>query len=159
MAEAAALTLPDPRAAGVRASELLEQVGIARVRHRAFPHELSGGMRQRVIIAMAVANEPRVIVADEPVTGLDVVTQARILRLLLDLRERLGLAVILISHDLPLVTRTADELVVMQSGRVVEAGPAETVAAEPRHPHTRALLTAAPPLRRGSPAPGPVRGR
>lgn len=159
VAEAAALTRPDRRAAAVRASELLEQVGIARERHGAFPHELSGGMRQRVIIAMAVANEPRVIVADEPVTGLDVVTQVRILRLLLDLRERLGLAVILISHDLPLVARTAEELVVMQAGRVVEAGPAETVTAQPRHPHTRALLTAASPLGRGSPAPNLTGGR
>ena len=157
VAEAAALTRPDPRAAAVRASELLEQVGIARERHRAFPHELSGGMRQRVMIAMAVANEPRVVVADEPVTGLDVVTQARILRLLLDLRQRLRLAVILISHDLPLVARTADELLVMQSGRVVEAGPAETVLSAPEHPHTRALLAAAlAPA--GEPVARPARG-
>lgn len=149
--EAAALTRQDPAAAAVRAGELLERVGIPADRHGAFPHELSGGMRQRVLIAMAVANEPRVIVADEPVTGLDVVTQARIMRLLLDLRERLGLAVLLISHDLPLLARTADELVVMQAGRVVEAGPADVVAAQPRHPHTRALVAAS---QLGAPAPG-----
>lgn len=142
VAEAAALTRPDPAAAASRARDLLERVGIAHDRHGAFPHELSGGMRQRVLIAMAVTNEPRVIVADEPVTGLDVVTQAQIIRLLLDLRDRLGLAVILILHDLPLVARTADELLVMQSGRIVEAGPAQAVAAEPQHSHTRTLLTA-----------------
>ena len=104
-------------------------------------------MRQRVAIAMAVANEPSLIVADEPVTGLDVVTQARILRLLNELRERLGLAVILISHDLPLVARVADELVVMQAGRVVEAGAAATVVEQPRHPHTRALVGASLTIR------------
>ncbi len=155
VAEAAALTRPDPAAAAVRAGELLEQVGIPADRHGAFPHELSGGMRQRVLIAMAVANEPRMLVADEPVTGLDVVTQARIMRLLLDLRERLGLAVLLISHDLPLLARTADELLVMQAGRIVEAGPADTVAAQPHHPHTRALVTAS---WLGAPTPG-LRGR
>ncbi|MPZ64415.1 MAG: ATP-binding cassette domain-containing protein [Pseudonocardiaceae bacterium] len=157
--EAAALTRPDAAAAAVRARELLEQVGIARDRHGAFPHELSGGMRQRVLIAMAVANEPRVIVADEPATGLDVVTQARIMKLLLDLRERLGVSVVLISHDLPLVARTADELLVMQAGRIVETGPPEAVAREPQHPHTRALLTASAGIRAASPAPRPVRGR
>ncbi len=156
VAEAAALTRSDPAAAAARAHELLEQVGIPADRHGAFPHELSGGMRQRVLIAMAVANEPRLIVADEPVTGLDVVTQARIIRLLLGLRERLGLAVLLISHDLPLVARTADELLVMQSGRIVEAGPADAVVAQPQHPHTRALLAASDPR---SAAPPPVRGR
>jgi peptide/nickel transport system permease protein len=155
VAEAAALTRPDPAAAAVRAGELLEQVGIPADRHGAFPHELSGGMRQRVLIAMAVANEPRVIVADEPVTGLDVVTQARIMRLLLDLRERLGLAVLLISHDLPLLARTADELLVMQSGRIVEAGPADVVAAQPHHAHTRTLLAASELT---APSPG-LRGR
>ncbi len=141
--EAAALTRPDGHAARDRAAELLEEVGIDRSRHAAYPHELSGGMRQRVLIVMAVINEPRVVVADEPVTGLDVVTQVRILHLLLALRERLGLAVILISHDLPLVARTVDDLVVLQDGRVVEAGPASQIAAAPQHPHTRALLAAA----------------
>jgi len=96
---------------------------------------------------MAVANEPSLVVADEPVTGLDVVTQARILQLLLELRDRLGLTLVLISHDLRLVGRVADQLLVMQGGRVVEAGAAETVTTSPRHPHTEALLAASPPLR------------
>ncbi len=140
VSEAAALTRPSSDEADARATEMLERVGIDRARHRAYPHELSGGMRQRALIAMAVVNEPRVVVADEPVTGLDVVTQGRILHLLLELREQLGLAVILISHDMPLVARTVDDIVVMQEGRIVESGPVETVARTPRHPHTRALL-------------------
>ncbi|MFP5364181.1 MAG: dipeptide/oligopeptide/nickel ABC transporter permease/ATP-binding protein [Thermoleophilia bacterium] len=149
VSEAAALTRSHSGEADARATEMLEQVGIERARQGAYPHELSGGMRQRALIAMAVVNEPRVVIADEPVTGVDVVTQGRILQLLLDLRERLGLAVILISHDMPLVARTADEIVVMQHGRVVEAGATATVVAAPGHPHTRALLQVAdvPPRR------------
>jgi peptide/nickel transport system ATP-binding protein len=145
--ESAALTRDDPGAAAKRAREVLDAVGIAAARHGAFPHELSGGMRQRVVIAMAVANEPSLVVADEPVTGLDVVTQARILALLLELRDRLGMALVLISHDLRLVGRVADQLLVMQGGRVVEAAAAETVMTSPRHPHTKALLAASPALR------------
>jgi microcin C transport system ATP-binding protein len=145
--EAAALTRDDRGAAAKRAREVLDAVGIASARHGAFPHELSGGMRQRVVIAMAVANEPSLVVADEPVTGLDVVTQARILALLLELRDRLGMALVLISHDLRLVGRVADQLLVMQGGRVVEAAAAETVMTSPRHPHTKALLAASPALR------------
>lgn len=144
----AIVTAEQRGAAPARARELLEQVGIARARHDAFPHELSGGMRQRVAIAMAMANQPSLIVADEPVTGLDVLTQARILGLMLELRQRLGLAVILISHDLPLVARVADELLVMQAGRIVEAGTAATVTERPGHPHTRALVDAALTVRR-----------
>ena len=140
VSEAAALTRPSSDEAHARATDMLERVGIERARQGAYPHELSGGMRQRALIAMAVVNEPRVVVADEPVTGLDVVTQGRILHLLLQLREQLGLAVILISHDMPLVVRTVDDIVVMQEGRVVEAGPVQAVAGAPRHPHTRALL-------------------
>ena len=140
VAEGAALTRSGSEEADARATEMLERVGIERARQRAYPHELSGGMRQRALIAMAVVNEPRVVVADEPVTGLDVVTQGRILHLLLELREQLGLAVVLISHDMPLVARTVDDIVVMQEGRVVEAGPTAKVAGAPSHPHTRALL-------------------
>ncbi len=143
VAEAAALTRAHRRDADEQAHEMLDQVGIERARHGAFPHELSGGMRQRVLIAMAVVNEPLVVVADEPVTGLDVVTQVHILRLLADLRERLGLAVLLISHDLPLIARIADDLVVMQDGRAVEVGRASQILAGARHPHTRELLAAA----------------
>ena len=146
VAEAASLTRPDPVDAGTRASELLELVGIAPSRHRAYPHELSGGMRQRVVIAMAVANQPALLVADEPVTGLDVVTQARIMKLLLDLRDRFGLSILLISHDLPLVARAADDLAVMYAGHIVESGPTSSVTAHPGHPYTAELLRAFPRL-------------
>lgn len=147
VAETAALTRSDPEEAAARATELLELVGIAPERHRAYPHELSGGMRQRVVIAIGIANGPSVLIADEPVTGLDVVTQAAILGLLLDLRARLGLAMVLISHDLPLVARVADDLAVMYGGHIVESGPAEVVRASPQHPYTRELLAAFPSLR------------
>lgn len=147
VAETAALTRPDPRAAARRAAELLELVGIPATRHGSFPHELSGGMRQRVAIAMAIANEPDVLIADEPVTGLDVVTQARILELLTGLRRELDLSMLLVSHDLRLVARVADELHVMYCGRIVEAGPAAQLGSAPIHPYTRALLAAVPSVR------------
>ena len=146
VAEAAAQTR-EPVAANARAHELLDLVGIPAERRRAYPHELSGGMRQRVVIATAIANEPSLLVADEPVTGLDVITQARILRLLLDLRDRFGLTIVLISHDLPLVARVADDLLVMYAGRAVETGRTAAVTARPRHPYTRELLRAFPSLR------------
>lgn len=154
--EAAALTR-DEAAAAARASEVLELVGIPRVRHRAYPHEFSGGMRQRVIIAMALANEPSLLIADEPTTGLDVVTQARILRLLVDLRDRLGVAILLISHDLPVVARVADDMLVMYAGRIVEDGPTADVMERPGHPYTKVLRHAFPSLRgpRGSLASAP----
>ncbi len=145
VAEAAGLTR-DPAAAAARAGELLDLVGIPSRRYGAYPHELSGGMRQRVVIAMALANEPALVIADEPVTGLDVVTQARILDLLLELRERFGTAVLLISHDLPLVAHAADELLVMYAGRIVEQGPKARVVADPAHPYTGQLLHAFPSL-------------
>ncbi len=140
VAEAAALLPRSGEAATARATELLGLVGLPAARHRAYPHELSGGMRQRVVIAMALANEPSLVVADEPVTGLDVITQARIVALLSDIQSQLGFALLLISHDLPLVSRVADELLVMQAGRIVERGTAGEVTARPRHPHTRTLL-------------------
>jgi peptide/nickel transport system permease protein len=146
IAEAAALTR-GAHAASTRADELLDLVGLPADRRRAYPHEFSGGMRQRVVIAMALANDPALLVADEPVTGLDVVTQARILQLLLDLRRRFGMAMLLISHDLPLVAHSADELLVMHRGRVVEAGPTATVTDSPQHPYTRHLLQAFPSVR------------
>ena len=137
----------DRASARQRATEVLELVGIPPARHRSYPHELSGGMRQRVVIAMAVTNEPALLVADEPVTGLDVVTQARVLRLLLELRDRLGLGILLVSHDLPLVARTADDLLVMYGGRIVERGATGAVTGAPAHPYTRQLLRAFPSLR------------
>ena len=146
VAEAAGQTRP-PIEAGRKAGELLELVGIPAERHRSYPHELSGGMRQRVVIGMAIANDPSLLVADEPVTGLDVVTQARILRLLLALQSRLGLSMLLISHDLPLVARVASDLAVMYGGKIVESGPTAAVTGDPAHPYTRELLRAFPSLR------------
>ncbi len=129
------------------ARERLEEVGIPPERHSAYPHELSGGMRQRCVIAMAVANEPKLIIADEPVSGLDVVVQARILRLISDLRESRGLSMILVSHDLPMVARVSDRIAVMYAGRIVEAGEADAVFEKPLHPYTRALVEAVPQVR------------
>ena len=118
VAEAAQLTMPGAQAQA-RAHELLELVGLAPDAHRAYPHELSGGMRQRVVIAMALANGPDLLIADEPTTGLDLVTQASVLNLLQDLKDRLGLTVLLISHDVQMVLRVADELVILEDGSVV----------------------------------------
>jgi peptide/nickel transport system permease protein len=143
VAEAAALTR-EATAAASRAHELLDLVGLPADRHRAYPHEFSGGMRQRVVIAMALANDPSLLVADEPVTGLDVVTQARILQLLLAVRDRFGMSVLLISHDLPLVAHAADQLLVMHHGSIVEAGSTATVTGAPQHPYTRHLLRSFP---------------
>jgi ABC-type dipeptide/oligopeptide/nickel transport system ATPase component/ABC-type dipeptide/oligopeptide/nickel transport system permease subunit len=139
VAEAAELTVAAAEAAR-RAHELLELVGLPADTHRAYPHELSGGMRQRVVIAMALANRPALLLADEPTTGLDLVTQAAILRLLEDLRARFGLTVLLISHDVQMVLRVADHLVVLQDGCVVEEGSAERVRTDPAEDYTRRLL-------------------
>ena len=137
--EAAGLTMP-PDTARARATELLHDVGLPASAHRAFPHELSGGMRQRVVIAMALANSPDLLIADEPTTGLDVVTQASILRLLQDLKDRLGLTVLMITHDVQMVLHAADGLVILQGGCVVERGTAEDLAAAPAEEYTRRLL-------------------
>ena len=159
VAESAALGTGAAEAAE-RASGLLAQVGLPPDRHRAFPHELSGGQRQRAVIAMAVANRPKLLIADEPTTGLDVVNQKAILDLLDDLRARLDFDLWLISHDLPLVASRADDLAVMYAGRVVEAGPAHLVASWPQHPYTAMLLEAFPSLNAASrtlrPVPGEV---
>ncbi|MFP5317038.1 MAG: ATP-binding cassette domain-containing protein [Acidimicrobiia bacterium] len=139
LTEAGELTMP-AGAARSRAHELLELVGLARDSHGAYPHELSGGMRQRVVIAMALVNRPDLLIADEPTTGLDVVTQAEILRLMHDLKDRFGLTILLISHDVQMVLRIADQLVVLQEGYVVERGAAEEVRADPAQEYTRRLL-------------------
>ena len=139
VAEAAGLTMP-AEDARKRATEVLETVGLPATDHGAYPHELSGGMRQRVVIAMALANRPDLLIADEPTTGLDLVTQASILKLLGDLKARLGLTVLLITHDVQMVLRVADALVILQDGCVVEQGAVDDVAAAPQQEYTRRLL-------------------
>ncbi|MEU6674870.1 ABC transporter ATP-binding protein [Streptomyces sp. NPDC046925] len=130
--------------ARARAVELLDLVGIPAPAQRVdeYPHQLSGGMRQRVMIAIAVACDPAVLIADEPTTALDVTVQAGILEVLQSLRERLGTAIVLITHDLGVVADTADRVLVMYAGRPVEQAPADELFAEPRHPYTRGLLGA-----------------
>ncbi|TFV84136.1 ABC transporter ATP-binding protein [Microbacterium sp. dk485] len=129
-----------------RCLELLELVGISSPETRIddYPHQFSGGMRQRILIAMAIALEPDLLIADEPTTALDVTVQAQILRLLHDLRRRLGMAVLLITHDIGVVTEVADRVVVMRHGAVVEAGDADRVFTAPEMPYTRELLASAP---------------
>ncbi len=127
-----------------RARELLALVGLGPELGRRFPHELSGGQRQRVGIARALAPEPDLLVADEPVSSLDVSVRGQVLSLLAGLRERLGLALLLISHDLAAVERLADRTAVMYLGRVVELGPTRELMARPRHPYTVGLLSAVP---------------
>jgi oligopeptide/dipeptide ABC transporter ATP-binding protein len=130
------------RAARRRAVELLELVGMPDPARRfgEYPHELSGGMRQRAMIAMALANEPKMLIADEPTTALDVTIQAQILRLIERLQAELGMAMILITHDLGVVAEVADEVAVMYAGRIVEHGPAERIFDDPQHPYTWGLL-------------------
>jgi peptide/nickel transport system ATP-binding protein len=131
-----------------RAIGLLEQVAISQPDRRvdAYPHELSGGMRQRVMIAMAIANDPDVLIADEPTTALDVTVQAQIMELLTDLRKEHHLALVLITHDLGVVAGHTDRIVVMYAGRVVERASVNDVFGEPKHPYTRALLECLPRL-------------
>ena len=142
-----------------RALEMLELVRMADPKRRLdeYPHQLSGGMRQRVVIAMALACEPDLIIADEPTTALDVTIQAQILDLLADLRERLGTAILLITHDLGVVAETCDDVAVMYAGRIVEQAPAAALFAKPRHPYTIGLLAARP--ERGSRAGDRATGR
>ena len=127
-----------------RAGELLELVGIPRERGQAYPHELSGGMRQRAMIAMALACDPKIVIGDEPTTALDVMVQAQILELMERLRRELGLALILITHDLSVIAETCDRTLVMYAGRVAEEGPVRRIFAAPRHPYTTKLLSAFP---------------
>jgi len=136
------------KAASARVDELMERVGIPAARGREYPHEFSGGMRQRVMIAMALACRPKLIIADEPVTALDVMVQAQILRLLKDLRAQLGLAMILISHDLSVIAETCDRAVVMYAGRTAESGDVRAIFRSPAHPYTQALIRAFPNVRR-----------
>jgi oligopeptide/dipeptide ABC transporter ATP-binding protein len=133
-----------PKLAHARVSELLELVGIPRERGRAYPHELSGGMRQRAMIAMALACNPAIVIGDEPTTALDVMVQAQILQLLESLRHELGLSLILITHDLSVIAETCDRVMVMYAGKVAEEGPVRQVFREPRHPYTQKLLSSFP---------------
>ena len=133
-----------PKAARKRAGDLLELVGIPRKRGDAYPHQLSGGMRQRAMIAMALACDPAIVIGDEPTTALDVMVQAQILELLEDLRQKLGLSLILITHDLSVIAETCDRVMVMYAGRIAEEGPVDEVFHRPRHPYTQKLMAAFP---------------
>jgi peptide/nickel transport system ATP-binding protein len=147
IAEAIRLHRPaSRREAWDRAVELLAEVGIPEPARRArdYPHQLSGGMRQRVMIAMAISCEPRVLLADEPTTALDVTIQAEILDLLRMLRERRGMALLLITHDLGVVAQQADEVAIMYAGRLVEYASVEDVFDHPQHPYTQALFRSIP---------------
>ncbi|MDA0312153.1 MAG: ABC transporter ATP-binding protein [Gemmatimonadetes bacterium] len=152
----------DRKDARVEAARLLQEVGMAEPDRRLddYPHQLSGGMRQRVMIAMALSCEPKLLIADEPTTALDVTIQAQILELLADLRGRYGMSVLLITHDLGVVAEVCDRVVVMYAGQVVETGDVEEIFADPQHPYTRGLLRSLPsldvPERRLSPIPGMV---
>ena len=139
------------KAARARAIELLELVGIPEpaTRIRSYPHQLSGGQKQRIMIAIAIACEPEVIIADEPTTALDVTVQAAILELLRDLRDRLGTAIVLITHNMGVVADLADRVVVMYRGQIVEQAPVAQLFAAPAHPYTRRLLAAVPHLGQG----------
>jgi oligopeptide transport system ATP-binding protein len=139
------LTKPQAEA---RAVELLELVGIpdAKKRLRAYPHQFSGGMRQRVMIAIALACDPDVLIADEPTTALDVTIQAQILELVKELRQKLGMAIIWITHDLGVIAGIADRVMVMYGGQVVEQAPVAELFANPQHPYTRALLKTIPKI-------------
>jgi peptide/nickel transport system ATP-binding protein len=136
----------DRKRALVRAGELLETVGIDKQRLRAYPHELSGGMRQRVIIAMALSLHPELIILDEPTTALDVVVQREILQQIDALKRDFGFAVLFITHDLSLLVEFADRIAIMYAGEIVESAPADRLYAAPEHPYTRGLMSSFPPL-------------
>jgi oligopeptide/dipeptide ABC transporter ATP-binding protein len=130
-----------------KAATLLDLVGIPRSRLRAYPHELSGGMRQRVMIAMALATDPEVVIMDEPTTALDVVVQRDILTQIVELKEQLGFAILFITHDLSLLLELADRIAVMYAGQLLESGTAAEILREPAHPYTKGLLNSFPSLR------------
>jgi oligopeptide/dipeptide ABC transporter ATP-binding protein len=169
LTEVLRLNLGMPRAASRdRAIELLGQMEIPEPERRfdAYPHELSGGMRQRVMIALAIAPSPTLLIADEPTTALDVTTQAQILKLIVRLRDEVGMSVLFVSHDMGVVAQICDGIHVMYGGHVVEAGEAAAVLARPQHPYTRALLQSVPSIesaatgrhRAGIPGRPPARG-
>ncbi|HXQ03366.1 MAG TPA: ABC transporter ATP-binding protein [Bradyrhizobium sp.] len=141
-------TTMSPRAAKTRAVEMLDLVRIPSAAKRIddYPHSLSGGMRQRVMIAMALSCEPALLIADEPTTALDVTIQAQILDLLSDLQRRLGMAILIITHDLGVIAEVADDVLVMYAGKIVERAPVEALFADPQHPYTIGLLGSIPRL-------------
>jgi peptide/nickel transport system ATP-binding protein len=135
------------KAKTARAEELLSLVGVDPVRLTSFPHELSGGMRQRMMIAMALALDPQVMIMDEPTTALDVVVQRGIIREIMRLREKLGFAVIFITHDLPMLIEISDRIAIMLQGQIVEEGTAEEIYRSPQHEYTKRLLSSFPSLK------------
>ncbi len=141
-----------------RAVELLDMVGIPQAadRSRQFPHEFSGGMRQRVMIAMAISNNPRILIADEPTTALDVTVQAQILELIDALQKELGMTIVMITHDLGVIARVADRVQVMYAGRIVEENGVDAIFSRPRHPYTEGLLRSLPRI--GQTALVPIAG-
>ncbi|HYR81834.1 MAG TPA: ABC transporter ATP-binding protein [Thermoplasmata archaeon] len=141
-----------------RVGELLELVGINRERRRDFPHEFSGGMRQRVMIAMALACNPKLVIADEPVTALDVMIQAQILELLERLRKELHLSMILISHDLSVMAETCEKVAIMYGGKMMEVGKTVDVFTDPKHPYTQGLVAAFPDIRGQRTMPASIPG-
>jgi microcin C transport system ATP-binding protein len=145
----------DKRKARARVEELLDLVGLGEAKERlhALPHEFSGGQQQRIMIAMALANDPEILIADEPTTALDVTIQAQVLKLLKELTQKLGMALILITHDLGIVRRMADTVHVMTNGQIVETGPTEQIYTDPQHPYTKRLLGSEP---KGRPDPVPT---
>ncbi len=150
----------DRAAAKARAVEMMKLVGIpdADERYASYPHQLSGGMKQRIMIAIALSCEPKILIADEPTTALDVTIQAQILELLAELKQRLGLAVLLISHDLGVVAGMADRVAVMYGARIVEQAATTEIFRSPRHPYTEGLLQAAPRVDRPQPVLAAIPG-
>ena len=138
--------IAEGKAARQQVGELLERVGIPAARASSYPHEFSGGMRQRAAIAMALACKPKVLLADEPTTALDVMVQAQILQLLIGLTEDFGLSLVLVTHDLPIVAQVCSRAAVMYAGEIVEIGDTDSLYHDPRHPYTRLLFTATPDL-------------
>ncbi len=153
-------TSRNPEQARARALEMLELVGVnePQKRLKQYPHQLSGGMRQRVMIAMALACEPDILIADEPTTALDVTIQAQILELMIELKNKLGMSIIMITHDLGVIAEMCDEIIVMYAGRVCERGTAEEIFYNPRHEYTKGLLHSIPRITVGKEKLTPIAG-